>query len=213
MRNQFLLGAEVVLSAISDERVAERWNDHSILAEQTIGSLSSHLARSGAFAVLEYLDAETSERNVDFETAAAYYAEITPTLTEDAHRAIRDRSAAIAAAGHASVVEQLSAGIVSLRERLPAEPADRTVAVFAGKVMRLDDYLWTRVVEQVVHLDDLACSLGIEPWPNPPDAAALVVACGAEIGRLKSGDVAMIRALFGRDARLSASSAAPLPVI
>jgi hypothetical protein len=64
---------------------------------------------------------------------------------------------------------------------------------------RLDDYLLTRLVEQVVHLDDLARSLGVEPWPNAPEAQALVISCGAEIGRRRFGDAAMIRALYRAD--------------
>ena len=41
--------------------------------------------------------------------------------------------------------------------------------------MRLDDYLVTRLVEQVVHLDDLARSLGVESWPVPDDHVKLVL--------------------------------------
>lgn len=72
--------------------------------------------------------------------------------------------------------------------------------------MRLDDYLETRLVEQVVHLDDLARSLAVDPWPVVPAAESLVLRCGTEIGRLRSGGPAMIRALF-RD------RPEPLPVL
>ena len=94
------------------------------------------------------------------------------------------------------VVTQLTNHLAELAERLAIEPADRLVAVYAGKVMRLDDYLWTRLVEQVVHLDDLARSLGVDSWLNAPDAEALVISCGAEIGRLRFGGPLMIRTLF-----------------
>ena len=65
--------------------------------------------------------------------------------------------------------------------------------------MRLDDYLLTRLVEQVVHPDDLAKSLDVEPWLNAPGAEALVVSCGAEIGRQRFGGAAMIRTLYCGD--------------
>ncbi|MEZ5382372.1 MAG: maleylpyruvate isomerase N-terminal domain-containing protein [Microthrixaceae bacterium] len=195
MRNQFLVGAEVVRSAVADRRVAEAWDEPSNLAGQTIGSLASHLARGAVWVVLDYLDAQPGP-GVDFETAAEYFAEVTQGLTEDDHAAIRGRGATVAEAGPAQVARRLADSVEQLRARLPGEPDDRRVAVYAGKVMRLDDYLLTRIVEQVVHLDDLARSLDIEPWANPPDAAALVVSCGAEIGRQLRGDSAMIRALF-----------------
>ena len=146
--------------------------------------------------VEDYLDGDVPAGAVDFETAAEYFATIIDHLRDGDHQAIRDRGAAIAAAGHAAVNDELASRLTALRTRLPAEPADRQLSVVGGNVMRLDDYLWTRIVEQVVHLDDLARSLDKEPWIHPPDAAALVVSCGAEIGRRRFGDAAMIRAIY-----------------
>ena len=196
VREQFLAGADVVLAAVSNPRVSDAWNRESILAAQTVGSLAGHLARGGVWVVGDYLDAEPPDRPLDFETAAEYFAEIGDALTDDDHAAIRARGAEIAESGWSTVVEQLAARLDALRGQLPAEPPDRTVGVFAGKVMRLDDYLATRIVEQVVHLDDLARSLDIDPWPNPPGAEAIVIAFGAEVGRLRHGGAAMLRALY-----------------
>lgn len=196
MREQFLQGADVVLAAVSDERVAAAWDDACILAGQTIGSLAGHLARGGVWVVGDYLDAEPPTGSVDYETAAAYFAAVGAGLTEDDHAAIRERGATVASRGHAAIVEDLTGRLESLRPRLAAEPADRQLAAFAGRSMRLNDYLWTRIVEQVVHLDDLARSLHIEPWANPTDADALVISCGAEIGRLRHGGPSMIRTLY-----------------
>jgi hypothetical protein len=203
MRDLFLANATIVLGAVSDDRVGDAWNDASSLDDQTIGALAGHLARGSVWVVGDYLDIDPPNRPIDFETAAGYFATVASALTADDHAAIRERGAAIAARGQADVVEQLSTRLDRLRHHLPHEPADRLVAVYGGKVMRLDDYLWTRLVEQVVHLDDLARSLGIEPWTTAPDADALVIACGAEIGRRRHGGTAMIRTLFrGHDVAL-----------
>jgi hypothetical protein len=200
MREQFLAGAEVVLTAVADTRVGEAWDRPSVLDDQTIGSLAGHLARGSVWVVADYLARPAPDgASVDFETAAEYYAGVTTHLTDADHIAIRVRGAEVAAIGHAAVVDRLRAAHAELVAQLPTEPPDRLVAVYGDSVMRLDDYLYTRLVEQVVHLDDLARSLGIEPWVNPPDAEALVIACGAEIGRLTRGGSAMLRALF-RDA-------------
>jgi Mycothiol maleylpyruvate isomerase N-terminal domain len=191
-----LSGAEVVIAAVSDPRVAGSWDQASVLAEQTIGSLASHLARGGVWVVGEYLDAGPPRTGADFSSAAHFFGDVSDTLTDEDHAAIRARAASMSAHGPGAVVERLIESVTALRERLPREPADRLLSVYQGKVMRLDDYLLTRIVEQVVHLDDLARSLGILPWPNPPGAEALVVACGAEIGRQRRGGTAMLRALF-----------------
>lgn len=48
----------MVLSAVSDHRVATRWDDPSVLAEQTIGSLAGHLARGSVWALVIACGAE-----------------------------------------------------------------------------------------------------------------------------------------------------------
>jgi hypothetical protein len=196
MREQFLAGADVVLAAVADPRVGVAWERPSVLADQTIGSLAGHLARGGVWVVGDYLDVPIADGPVTFGTAAEYFAGVTDLLTEADHTAIRQRGAKVASMGHAAVVARLRTAVADLTGRLADQPPDRTIAVYGGSSMALDDYLRTRIVEQVVHLDDLSRSLDIEPWPNPPDAEAIVLACGAEIGRLRRGGPAMIRALF-----------------
>jgi hypothetical protein len=70
------------------------------------------------------------------------------------------------------------------------------VAVTGGKVMGVHDFLTTRVVEQVVHLDDLARSVGGDPWSLPPAATALTIAVGNDIARQQVGDLPVVRALY-----------------
>ena len=65
--------------------------------------------------------------------------------------------------------------------------------------MRLDDYLVTRLVEQVVHLDDLARSLGVESWPVPDDHVKLVLETATRTGLRRFGAAAMLRALYRDD--------------
>lgn len=195
MRNQFLLGVDVVLEAVSDPRVVAAWNDDSILEGQSVGSLASHLARGSVCVVLDYLAVEVATTEINFDSAAEYFAVLLDSLTDADHESVRQRGADVAQAGPTQVGEELATKIDELRIQLASQPADRLVSVYGGTVMRLDDYLWTRIVEQVVHLDDLARSLDIEPWANPPDAEALAISCGAEIGRQRRGGAAMIRSL------------------
>ncbi len=74
------------------------------------------------------------------------------------------------------------------------------MTVAGGKVMRLADYLETRIVEQVVHLDDLARSVDHPRWATPAGADDLVIAVGVEVARRRRGDLAVLRALFRPDA-------------
>jgi hypothetical protein len=198
-RELFVATAHVVLDAIGDEGVGRAWNEPSVLDQQTVGGLAGHLARGGVWVVDGYLDADLPDAP-RAESAADYYARATSFLSADDHRAIRERGAQIAARGQRQVCETLQERLEALTGRLPREPSDRDVVVAGGAaVMALDLYLETRVLEQVVHLDDLARSVAREPWPVPFDAQNLVIHLGVDIGRLRRGATEMIRALYRSD--------------
>jgi Mycothiol maleylpyruvate isomerase N-terminal domain len=194
IRQQFLDGAAVVVAALGDPAVAAAWDRPSVLEAQSVGSLAGHLARGGVFVVGDYLD-QPAPPAATFESAADYFARIAEAVTAEASKAVRDRGAAVAAAGPAAVAAKTTDRLAALRTRLPAEPADR-VTVVAGGAMALDDYLVTRVVEQVVHLDDLARSIGAPPWPVPDELVLLTLVTATSIGLRRWGPSAMLQALY-----------------
>ena len=98
-----------------------------------------------------------SQTHPTFEAAEHYFATHAALSDETIDRAIRERGAAVAAAGHDAVAAEATQRLAALEVRRLAEPAHR-ITVVAGGAMRLDDYLVTRLVEQVGHLDDLARS-------------------------------------------------------
>ena len=110
-----------------------------------------------------------------FDSADEYFAAFA-TVSASEQPGVRERGAAVAAAGPEAVAARPRPGWLRWI-RLPAERPDRRTVV-AGGAMRLDDYLVTRIVEQVVHLDDLARSLGVDEvrrrtctLPRPAPAA------------------------------------------
>ena len=72
------------------------------------------------------------------------------------------------------------------------------MTVFQGKVIGLSDYLVTRLVEQAVHLDDLARSVGRDPWPLPIEHLELTFSVATDIAYRVQGPDATIRALYRR---------------
>ena len=65
--------------------------------------------------------------------------------------------------------------------------------------MLLDEYLTTRLVEIVLHSDDLAASLG-RPEPEfEPDATDRVVGCLIEMAARRHSSLAVIRAMTRRE--------------
>lgn len=192
MRDEFVRGAHSVLAALSRPEVAEAWARPSVLAGQTVGSLAGHLARGGVWVVDDYLDQE-APTEASHPSVEAYYAWVA-TLDEAAHAAIRGRGAALADLGPEAVVAQLGDRLPPLVERLASEPVDRIMPV-AGGTMALDDFLATRLVEQVVHLDDLGRSVDIA-CGAPDDLVASVAHIGLGVALLRHPGTDVLRLLY-----------------
>jgi len=192
----FLAGAEVVVSALGDDAVASCWDRPSVLEDQAVASLCGHLARGGVWVVEDYLAGDPPPGPADFGSAGEYFAELIGAAGDEDHKAIRDRGAAVSAIGHSALVDEVRRRLDDLGPRLRAMSPDHLVTVAYGKVIRLGDYLLTRVVEQVVHLDDLARSVGLEPWTMPTDAVDVAVEVGLDVARRRRGDTAVLRALY-----------------
>lgn len=190
----FLAGAEVVSHALWHPDVAAQWDAPSVLEEQSVGSLAGHLARGGVWVVEDYLDREVDPELPVFGSASEYFAYHAQNSSDAHHEAIRERGRQVAEKGLEMINNRITESLASLKSRLAAEPA-RMIPV-AGGAMMIDDYLLTRLVEQTVHLDDLARSVDADPWPIPAQIEAEVLACGAEVGRLRWGGREMVRAMF-----------------
>ena len=74
-------------------------------------------------------------------------------------------SAEEAAAGPAEVAALCADVAASMRVRFADEPSDRLVAALGGRMLTLDDFCRTRLIEVLFHLDDLAASVGL-PCPD-----------------------------------------------
>lgn len=186
-------------------RLADRFEGPSALAEFSVRGLAGHLRRAMTM-VESYLDqpgpAGDQAAEIEPVSAAAYFATVLPAdrdLDSEFHRAIRQRGIETAPdrPDDFSLVWAESAG--NLISRLEQEPADRLVQVFGGAVLTLDEYLATRLVELVVHADDLAVSLDVAPALLSPAVTGLVIMTLVEVARLRHGDCAVVRALCRRE--------------
>lgn len=202
IRRLFCESADATATLYQHASMEERFDGPSVLAEFSVRGLAGHLLRA-ITTVETYLDAPGPADTADVVSAARYYATaLTPgpaDLDSDLNRSVRQRGLE-SAPGPAG---ELAANWVSttgrLRDRLAEEPEGRLVQVFGGLVLRLDEYLVTRIVELAVHGDDLALSLGTEPPALPPAATGLAIAALVEVARIRHGDHAVVRALARRE--------------
>jgi len=192
----FLEGAEVVAVALAAPAVVEAWDRPSVLEGQRVSGLAGHLARGGVWVVADYLDTAPTNGTADFTSAGDYFTSLMQTMSPDDHDAVRKRGADVAAAGRDDLLRALAERLAALGPRLRSLEAGQLIAVTRGKVLSVSDYLATRVVEQVVHLDDLARSIDQDPWSMPPGATDLAIAVGTDIARRQAGSHAVVRALY-----------------
>ena len=194
-RSLFLESCDDVAVALKDPRLSMLWEEPSVLEEQTVGSVAAHVAHSCRVAMM-FLDQPVPDGQADFESAIDYYVKLLAVATEEMHEGIRHRGAEDAAVGPAGTYEQFVEELAALSGRLQVEPDDRLIDVYGGNTMRLDDYLATRIIEHVVHLDDLSRSIDGEAFRVSSAAERFVVECGVEIGRRRFGGTSVVRALF-----------------
>lgn len=179
--------------------LAERWEQPSALAEFRISGLAGHLARA-VFNVERWL-AEPAPNGGPTIDAVAYFlagAGPAPDLADVVPHRIRQLGEHEARHGPSSLAEELSDTRARLATLLRTLPPDRPVSVF-GHVLRLDECLLTRIVELVVHLDDLAVSLNVPTPPVPAEATAAVAACLAHIAVARHGFLPVMRTLSRRE--------------
>jgi uncharacterized protein (TIGR03083 family) len=200
IRALFCETADAAAQLVADPALKERFEGPSALAEFSVRGLAGHLLRSMT-SVDGYLD-RPAPAGGDVVSAAQYYASVLRGETDinsEFHRSIRRRGIEAAPETPEALPVAWAETAGRLRNRLSGEPADRRVQVFGDLVLTLDDYLVTRLIELVVHADDLAVSLGVEPPPLPAAATGLVIATLVEVARVRYGDTAVLRALARRE--------------
>ncbi|WP_423923125.1 maleylpyruvate isomerase N-terminal domain-containing protein [Candidatus Poriferisodalis sp.] len=172
---------------------AEQWDQPSALEGMTVGALCAHLVRA-AGATIAYLDRTPPDRRPDADllTAVTYFH---AAVDSPIHDQIKDVSAAESAIGHEATVEKCRQLAADLETRLAAEPTDRLVAALGGRLLTLDDFCRTRLIEVLLHLDDLAVSTGQTRPATDPLGPAIIIEICMNIARDRNGDWGVLYAL------------------
>jgi Mycothiol maleylpyruvate isomerase N-terminal domain len=197
-RAAFLDAAATALHPLERRELAERWRQDSVLPKFAVAALAGHLLR-GMTTVEQYLDGpEPDEAGIG---AARYFHTVirSADINDPAHQAIRNRGADAAVGGPEALAAEARAALGRLQSGLAGVDAGRRLRVAGGLVMTLDEYLRTRVVELVVHADDLAASLGVELAPPRPATCAVAIDVLVGVARIRHGDMAVLRALARRE--------------
>ena len=182
---------------VGSDEVHARWDAPSALEGMTVGALCAHLVRA-AGSVIAYLDrTPPTDATTELLTPVSYFQ---AAIESPIHQRIKEVSADEAAIGAADMSERCRALAIELRARLAAEPVDRIVGALGARRLSLDDFCRTRLVEVLLHVDDLAASVDAPRPDVDPEGPAIVIGILIDIARNRVGDWTVLHAL-ARDER------------
>jgi hypothetical protein len=188
-------------TVLATDAVRDAWLDASVLPEMTVGDVAGHL-----LAVLIMFDRRyelaVPPGVVPSDPGGAGYVTVrlgrAADLDLDPFRIPREGGRRVAARGHAAAVERFGGLLTGLDARLRADDPDRAILVADDTATTMRAFTTTRVVELVVHADDLAESVGTAIPPPAADASEIVIGAFVASTRHRVGDARTIRALAGR---------------
>jgi hypothetical protein len=207
-RESFLTAGALSLDLISSPQVREAWDEESACADMSVGALAHHLAHQAVSTVrvlrLDVPDPEPIPL-LDHYARAAW---VEASHDDEANTSIRDESEDAAAGGPETVLRDLRDALDALPDLLAAPRNPDVVDIpWQAWCLTTDDFLTTRLMELVVHSDDLAASVGLETPQFPDDVVASVLALLSGVAVRRHGQTAVVRAL-SRPQRAPASISA-----
>ena len=199
VRRLVIEAVDAAAALMATDAVATRWDEPSALAGMTVGALSAHLVRA-AGAVLAYLDRTDPAARPDGEllTPVTYFH---AAIDSPIHERIKEVSASEATVGPVDLAAKCAAVAEAMRTRFAAEPSDRLVAALGGRMLTLDDFCRTRLIEVLFHLDDLAASVDVPCPDTSVEGRTIVIDTLVGIARMQHGDWEVLRALAREERR------------
>jgi hypothetical protein len=192
----YLIAADSASALIAHPTIGARWSTPSALPGFTVGGLAEHLANQ-VFSTVRAVTQESSGHEPI--PLLEHYARATWVGTgpdSQTNVAIRGAGEQAADEGHAALVARLEAAVAQLHTALPARSPDHRVEPPAGPwSLVLDDFLVTRMMEIVVHSDDLAVSVDLPTPQLPGDVEDPVLGLLVALSVRRRGSIAVVRAL------------------
>ena len=205
-----MAAADAAARLIGDPAVAAAWEKPSALERYSVGGVAGHLAAQVFFLAKVMADSGPPPQEEQV-TLPQYYSGsnwVDAGIDDGPHVRIRAQGESNASDGPQALTDRVTAAADELRKSLPSAP-DRLVRLptWGAYSLSFDDFVITRLMELLVHSDDLAVSVGVPTPSVPVTASDTVVDLLAQLAARRHGPTAVIRAL-SRTERAPASIAA-----
>ena len=192
--------AENIVELLDDPETAKRWEKPSALPGLSVGGLVAHLLMGAAYMhrMLDGPDGVTGPVVSLGEYTASMKMD---DFDADVHRYIRDKNERSAIHGPEPTIARLQELLTTLHDRLRTESGGRLLDMRPTFpwVMTLEDRLRLMVMDLVVHLDDLAVSIGRTGCGTTEAATSMAIETMLAGARFQHGDRVVIRALARRE--------------
>jgi hypothetical protein len=196
IRELYLTAAESAAKLLATPQVAAAWHEPSALAKLSVQGLAGHLAAQIFLIPRMLAEPVPTEDAIPIHEYYARVSWIGSDLDDSFNVLIRTSGEQEAADGPVALAAQIEAALEDLRTVLPAAP-NRSVRRpnWGPWSISLDDFVTSRLLEIVVHSDDLAYSVGVSTPELPAQAAETVVDLLSRIALRRHGATNVIRAL------------------
>jgi len=190
----FVAAARIAADLVGRPEVAQRWDEESACAGMTVGGLAAHLVGQAVSTVRLVPAGGGTQPPIGILEHYARAPWVSAGLVDEPNVSIREAGNAEAAVG----VDAIRARALDAVEQLPAVLAGPELAVYIpwqGWSLSREDWLVTRLMETVVHTDDLAASIGVPTPGFPASAIQPVLGLLAALAVRRHGQAAVIRTL------------------
>jgi hypothetical protein len=195
----FLSAAAKAIELIRSPEVRDQWQGASALPKMSVGALACHLGRQVVRAA-ELLPVTSDVPPLDSADAHYHRAAWATSSSPDDPPNDRSQDDAEAVLGVSALEDRASRAFEAVRALFDAGDACDVVLIpWQGWSLRRDDFLLTRLVEIVVHADDLAVSVGVSTPEFPNEAFGPVRDLLVRLATARHGQAAVISALSRRE--------------
>ena len=198
IRETFLESARTAATLLSDPAWLPARATPSALGDFSTGGLARHLANQ----VTHTADLLAAAPGVSAIPVLEHYTRNTwVTSGTDGADNIGIRRRGEDAAGRTTAAElatDFRTALDGLAASLPGQAPDRIVDLGAWG-LTLDDFLLTRLLQLVIHTDDLAVSVGLPTPDLPPAATEATIHLLARVAAWRHGPLPVVRALARRE--------------
>ncbi|TDX08419.1 mycothiol maleylpyruvate isomerase-like protein [Kribbella sp. VKM Ac-2566] len=191
----FPIAGKLVRDLIEQAQVSDQWLRQSLLPKMSVGQLACHLGRQLTHAA-ELLQASTDIPPLESVDTHYYRAAWVTSSSPDDPPNDRTTDEAEAALGIAALRTRVNKALATLGPLLVSRSAADVIPIpWQGWSLARDDFLLTRMLEIVVHADDLALSVGVPTPVFPEEVFAPVRDLLVRLAARRHGQSAVISTL------------------